>query len=94
MYTKKLITDLIIDTFDIQQKPNPYSIGSELGKKQGSRFIDYLQECGFIVKPAITEILMELHFPNVTAEHVDFKHIKDSCYNEFLAGAVKSKDTA
>lgn len=42
MYTKKLITDLIIDTFDIQQKPSPYSIGSELGMKQGSRFIDYL----------------------------------------------------
>lgn len=94
MYTKNLITNLILDTFDILPKPAPYSIGLELGLKQGQRFIDYLQECGFIVKPAIIEILMELFFEAVTNDHIDFKHIQEKCYQEFIAGVVKSKNAA
>lgn len=93
MYSKKRITNLILDTFDNLSIPTPYNIGLEIGRSLGKGLIDYLQECGFIVKPAIIEILMELCFPAVTNEHVDFKSIREKCYTEFLSGVVKSKIT-
>jgi hypothetical protein len=91
VYTKNLITNLIIDTFDAMDKPLPYTIGLELGLKQGEYFIGYLQECGFIVKPSIIDILMELCFSWITSDHLDFNFIREKCYSEFVAGAVKSK---